>query len=295
MHLPSLRLLLRASLNGISQIFLQQHQGCGLLILVAVGLQDCVLLAGALVGLLSGTTAALLGGYSRDDIETGLYGYNPALLGLLIALTLGLSPLALLLMVLTGSLSSLLQRRLLERMRQRGSLPGFTLAFVLLGWLTLGLCGLLDTMVEARLPERYMEGWGALGGILRGLGQVQFLEAPIAGLCVLTALLLADRHAALWALCGSAVGLFVTLLTGAPESTALAGLAGYNPALAALALSQVHRSAVAPALGIAVAILMKLAFERLGVPPLTMPFILACWLVAFGTHRYERQFEPQQA
>lgn len=282
---PFVSSLLRSSLNGISQIFLQSHRGCGLLILVAIGLQDRILLAGALFGLLSGTFTAWLRGYSRADIETGLYGYNAALLGLLVALTLGLSPLALLLIVLTAALSILLQYRLLKRMRERCSLPGFTLAFVLFGWLALALCGVLDAVVEARLPEPDLNDWGTLGGVMSGVGQVLFLEDPIAGLCVLVALLLADRHAALWTLCGSTVGLYVALLTGAPESSALAGLAGYNPALAALALSQVHRSALAPALGIALAIIGKLMFDRLGIPPLTMPFILACWAVALVTRR----------
>jgi urea transporter len=282
---PFVSSLLRSSLTGISQIFLQSHRGCGLLILVAIGLQDRILLAGALLGLLSGTFTAWLRGYSRADIETGLYGYNAALLGLLVALTLGLSPLALLLIVLTAALSTLLQYRLLKRMRERGSLPGFTLAFVLFGWLALALCGVLDAVVEARLPEPDLNDWGTLGGVMSGVGQVLFMEDPIAGLCVLIALLLADRHAALWTLCGSTVGLYVALLTGAPESSALAGLAGYNPALAALALSQVHRSALAPALGIALAIIGKLMFDRLGIPPLTMPFILACWAVALVTRR----------
>lgn len=286
--------LLRSSFNGISQIFLQRHQGCGLLILIAIGIHDRTLLAGALLGLLGGTLTAWLRRYSHADIETGLYGYNAVLLGLLITLLLGLSPVACLLILLTSALSSVLQQHLLWRMRERGSLPGFTLAFVLLGWLALGLCGVLDSVIEARVPEHRLDGWGAIGGMLRGVGQVMFLADPIAGLCLLAALLLADRRAALWTLCGSAIGIYTALTAGAAETQALAGLAGYNPALAALALSQVHRSAVAPALGIALAIIARLAFEHAGVPPLTMPFILACWAVGVGTRQYQRRLELQR-
>lgn len=273
---------LRATLNGASQILLQTHPGCGLLVLVAIGLQDRALLAGALVGLLAGTGFAWFCSYPRRDIETGLYGYNAALLGLLITLVLGGAPLAWPLILVASMLCVPLQRRLLERMRRQGRLPGFTLPFVLLGWLTLGLCGVLGGLIEARLPEPEIGGWGALGGMLRGIGQVLFLSAPAAGLCLLVALCWADRNAALWALCGSAIGIYAALLSGAAESQALAGLAGYNPALAAVALSQVHRSALFPALGIALAIAARLAFEQLGIAPLTMPFILACWAVAFG-------------
>lgn len=280
-------------LNGISQIFLQRHLGCGLLILFAVGLHDRALLAGALLGLLSGTFTAWRLGYPRDDIETGLYGYNAALLGLLVTLMLGLAPLTCLLVIVAGALSSPLQHHLLRRMRERRGLPGFTLSFVLLGWLAMGVLGVLEGVVEARMSEHQLDGWGALGGMMRGVGQVLFLADPLAGLCLFAALLLADRRAAVWTLCGSAVGIYMALLSGASESTALAGLAGYNPALAALALSQIHRSALAPALGIALAIIGRLAFEQIGIPPLTMPFILACWAVTLGKRQYQRRGELQ--
>ena len=290
---PGFSLLLRSMLNGISQIFLQRHLGCGLLILFAIGLHDGALLAGALLGQLSGMFVAWRLGYPHDDIETGLYGYNAALLGLLVTLMLGLAPLACLLVIVAGALSSPLQHHLLRRMRQRRSLPGFTLPFVLLGWLAMGGFGVLEGVVEARMPEHQLDGWGALGGMMRGVGQVLFLADPVAGLCLFGALLLADRRAAVWTLCGSAVGIYTALLAGASEPTALAGLAGYNPALAALALSQVHRSALVPALGIGLAIVFRLFFDQLGLPPLTMPFILACWAVTLGWRQYQRRDDLQ--
>ena len=278
--------LSRATLNGASQVFLQEHQGCGLLILVAIGLHDPGLLAGALLGLLAGTITAWRCGCLRRDIEAGLYGYNAALLGLLIALMLGVTAQAALLVMFSSALSVPLQRWLLGRMRERASLPGYTLVFVLMGWVVLMLCGLLGDVVAARTAEPRLDGWGALGGILQGVGQVLFLPDPAAGLCLLVALLLANRRAGLWTLCGSAVGIYVALLTGDSASRALAGLAGYNPALAALALSQIHRSALKPALGISLAIIFWVLFNQLDVPPLTMPFILACWAVALGDGLY---------
>lgn len=274
-------------LTGPGQIFLQSHRGCGLLVLVAVGLHDPALLAGALLGQLSASLTAWHLGFDRRDIETGLYGYNGALLGLLVTLTMGLSLPAGVLITALGALSSLLQQPLLSRMREAEALPGFTLAFVLLGWLAIALCNGAEPVVDTRLREMAPDGWGALGGMLRGLGQILFLTDPVSGLCLFGALLLADRRAALWALCGSATGLYVTLMMGQSEIRAMAGLAGFNPALAALAMSQVHRSAAMPALGIVLAIGVTLAFERLALPPLTMPFILACWTVTLGHRQYQ--------
>jgi urea transporter len=72
-------------------------------------------------------------------------------------------------------------------------------------------------------------------------------------------------------------------------------LAGYNPALAALALSQIHRSALMPALGIALAIGSKLVFDQLGLPALTMPFMLSCWTVALGVRLAQHRLDIRLA
>ena len=274
------RYLLCSTLNGFSQILLQSHKGCGLMILLAIGFHDQRLLCGSLLGVLAGTAAAWSCGYGRGDIDTWLYGYNAALLGLLITRLLGFSPPAILLIAALAALSSPVQHHLLKQMREHRGLPGFTLPFVLFGWLVMALYGLIEGTDLPSLPEHSLDGWGAISGMLRGVAQVMLLSDPLAGLCLFAALLVADRRAALWTLCGSAVGIFVALTAGGSDMQALEGLAGYNPALAALALSQVHRSPLAPAVGIALAITGGLVFEQLGIPPLTMPFILTCWTVA---------------
>ena len=71
---------------------------------------------------------------------------------------------------------------------------------------------------------------------------------------------------------------------------ALSGLAGYNPALAALALSQQPRRPWLPMAGIIVTLLITPGFIALGLAPLTAPFILGCWLV----HASVRILRPAQ-
>lgn len=272
-----------AVLNGFSQISLQAHPGCGLLILLAIAFHAPALLAGAVVGALVGTISAVALGYRQSDIDIGLYGYNAALLGLLFVLLLGLSVLTLGLIAFGSVIATLLQVRLMAAMRERNWLPGFTLPFVLFGWLALGLAGALDLVTPARLDAPLiLDGPGLLLAVASGIGQVIFLSHPLAGLLLLVAVWLADRRAAGWMLCGSVSGLALVLMAGGSEQQVLAGLAGYNPALAALAVSQVHRSWVAPLLAIIAAVLLRAGFDRLGLPPLTMPFIMACWLVALG-------------
>jgi urea transporter len=272
---------LRALLCGFAQIFLQQHPGCGLLVLTAILVGAPDLLAGALLGGLVSTQVAQRRGYPPADIAIGLYGYNGILLGLLLSLKLPRTPLLPLLIIASAALSSLLLAAWMRRMRQHGWLPAFTFPFVL-ARLDLPPAG---PTAQAAATLNFME---LLLGVLRGLGQVIFLDSPLAGLCLLIGLRLADGRAALWALLGSSGGLALTMLNGWPSDAALAGLYGYNASLAAIALAQVHRCPLVPALGIFLALLLQPGFSALGLPALTMPFILACWLVGASAQSWQQ-------
>ncbi|SDH87362.1 urea transporter [Pseudomonas benzenivorans] len=271
----------RVLLNGFSQIFLQSHPGCGLLVLLAIAIGAPELLGGALLGGLSSMLTAQRRGYAKADIEIGLYGYNGILLGLLLSLKFTWSPLLPLLIIASAGLSSLLLAPWMRRLRERQWLPAFTFPFVVLGWLLLALAAPLQLhpQAEGGGGVQQLDALASLAAVARGLGQVIFLDQPLAGLCLWFGLLLADRRAALWALLGSAGGLALALQQGWAQHSALAGLYGYNASLAAIALSQVHRRPWLPALGIVLALLLQPGFAALGLPALTMPFILACWLI----------------
>jgi urea transporter len=281
---PSSRRGFIGLLSGFSQILLQSHPGCGLLVLLAIAAGAPALLGGALLGGLSSMLTAQRRGYPQADIDIGLYGYNGILLGMLVSITFAWSPTLPLLIIVTGGLSSLLLAPWMQRLRERHWLPAFTFPFVALSWLMLALAAPLQLQVQpSPLPLLSDLDWlNVVAAPLRGLGQVIFLDQPLAGLCLLSGLLLADRRAALWALLGSASGLSLALYLGWPQHGALAGLYGYNAALAGIALSQVHRRPWAPLLGILLALLVQPGFTVLGLPALTMPFILACWLINAG-------------
>ncbi|MCY1550189.1 urea transporter [compost metagenome] len=150
-----------------------------------------------------------------------------------------------------------------------------------MSWLLLWLAPSLQLVLhnDPATAAYSLDWFSGLLALLRGLGQVIFLDKPLVGLCLWLGLLLADRRAAYWALLGSAAGLSLALQQGWDQHSALAGLYGYNATLAAIALSQVHRQPWAPLLGIGLALLLQQGFTALGLAPLTMPFILACWLI----------------
>lgn len=289
------RTLSQALLNGCSQIFLQRSPACGALVLLALLLTSPQLLGHALLGGLASLLVALRRGYPGAETEAGLYGYNGTLLGLLLGAHFAWSPLLPLLALTTAGLSSLLLHHLLKLARRSGGLPAYTLPFVLLGWLLLALDGPLE-LERSIAPATALQAdsAGLAAAVLRGIAQVLFLDDPLAGACLLLGLLLADWRAAAWAAGASLAGLALALFQGWPQDSALLGLYGYNAVLAALALGQSHRWPWAPLTGILLTLLLQPCFPALGTPPLTAPFILACWLVLASSRSARQPVPPPQ-
>lgn len=272
MHNPTCPDWAEALLNGFSQIFLQRQPLCGALCLLAILIGAPALFGGALLGGVAGLLTAQRRGYPKVERQAGLYSYNGVLLGLLISQHFAWSALLPPLILAFGGVSAMLTRHWLKHANQPNDLPAYTAPFVGLGWLLTG------TLPESTLAMTEPDTLTVLTAPFTGLAQIMLLDHPLAGALIVLGLLLSDRRAALWALIGAISGVLVALLMG-ETSGALLGLHSYNPALAALALSQVRRQPWLPLLGILLAIILTPGFAALHLPALTAPFILACWLV----------------
>ena len=274
-----------ALLNGFSQVFLQRHPLCGLLCLLAILFGAPALLGGALLGGVAGLLTAQQRGYAKADRQAGLFSYNGVLLGLLLNLYFPWSALLPPLIIACGGVSAIITQHWLKRSRAHQCLPAYTAPFVGLSWLLLMVAAPLAPLAT---PVAEPTPLNLLSAIGQGLGQVMFMQQPLAGVLIAIGLFLANRRAAAWALFGSAAGLGMSLLQH-EQSTALLGLGGYNGALVAIALSQQPRQpSWLPLPGILLALLLTPGFARLGLEPLTAPFILACWLMLAATRVMRR-------
>ncbi|KMT53097.1 urea transporter [Pseudomonas fildesensis] len=272
MHNPSCPDWAEALLNGFSQIFLQRQPLCGLLCLLAILIGAPALLGGALLGGVAGLLTAQRRGYPKAERQAGLYSYNGVLLGVLISQHFAWSALLPPLILACGGLSAILTRQWLKHATQPDDLPAYTAPFVGLGWLLMG------SVPESTFTLSEPDTLALLTAPFTGLAQIMLLDQPLAGALIALGLWLANRRAALWALGGAITGVLVALLLDETAS-ALLGLHSYNPALAALALSQARRQPWLPLFGMLLAIILTPGFAALHLPALTAPFILACWLV----------------
>jgi urea transporter len=262
-----------ALLNGFSQIFLQRHPLCGLLCLLAILFTAPTLLGGALLGGVAGLLTAQRRGYAKADRQAGLFSYNGVLLGLLLSLYFPWSALLPPLIIAAGGLSAMVTQQWLKRVRISQYLPAYTTPFVGLGWLLLCFATPSTTAHVIEINTLNM-----LAAPLKGLGQVMFLGHPLAGAMIAMGLLIADRRAFCWGLLASVAGMGWSMLNH-DFYTALIGLGGYNAVLAALAFSSQRQKPWLPLIGIASALLLTPVFAAIGLPTLTAPFILSCWLI----------------
>lgn len=120
--------------------------------------------------------------------------------------------------------------------------------------------------------------------VLRGVGQVVFLNNAYSGLLCLLAIALVAPAQAAGALAGTAVATAVGMALRADRDALRGGIYGYNGCLVALALPQFLGGGVLVwalamgAAGLSSALLFALRGRMAGLPPLTAPFVLCTWL-----------------
>lgn len=128
--------------------------------------------------------------------------------------------------------------------------------------------------------------------MFNGIAQVFFQGNVLTGMLFAAGLLVASRRAFVAALAGSLAGLLVAWGMGAAEPAIRAGAFGFNSVLAAIALAGVFlapgRTTIAYVLLAAVATPFVVAaaaaaLEPLGLPALTLPFVLVTWAFLFAS------------
>jgi len=238
-------------------------------------------------------------------VNAGLFGYNGALVGASFSFFLPLqdavgqflvpSPSLVAAAVLGGAASS----AACVSIGRSVTIPQFTLSFNLIALSVFasarpllkaaGESGELATEASGLVSPTMME-W--VLAPLTGVSQITFVDSPLAGLAVLSAMLVgngirtrgdlsAGAVSAAAALTGSAVGALTAFCIGEDPEAIVSGLHGYNAALTSLAVAtffkpNAHSAALAvggaAATSVMAAGVMTAWGASLGIPALTVPF-----------------------
>jgi len=294
-------------LRGLGQVMFQNNSFTGLLFLAGIAWNSLLLAIGALFGTVIATLTALALGADRTAVRTGLFGFNGALTAIALLFFLEAEALTWACIILASACSTILMAAMMAAFRN-WNLPALTAPFVfttlvfLLAAVQFGGLHPTDQLPMAGLPNlTSIEGVVTLTtfgkGVLNGIAQVFFQENPVTGLCFLAGLVVASRLACLAALIGSLAGLLVSWGMDAAEPALRAGVFGFNSVLTGIALASVFLKPGTPSLVYAllgaivtpfVAAACAAALLPLGLPAMTLPFVLTTWVFLFAS----REFRP---
>ncbi|WP_321961272.1 urea transporter [Paraburkholderia sp. J7] len=272
---------LRALLRSLGQIVLQANSGTGACLLAALALTDWRLALAALLGAAAANVCAVVAGHAQPAIHDGLAGYNGALAALAAFTFVGDAGTAAALALIAGGASAWIAGPL-NRWLARASLGLYSVPCLIATWIWLPLHPGSEPVATASAVAPLAPHGSPLeaaahaaAGVLSGLAQTTFATGAVAGLCVLAGLAWSSRRAAVYALGGAALASALELACGVSPDAFGAGLAGFNGALAALAVCTLGTRAAFCATMLAAA--LHLAAVRCGLPALTAPFVLASW------------------
>jgi urea transporter len=265
-------------LRGISQVILQKNALSGALFLFGVAVNSITMAIGVLVGVISSTIFAHIKHYPVNDIEEGLFGYNGALIGVVIFSLYAPSSITVFLIIAGSALTVLIMRLMMIHF----PLPAYTAPYILVIWVIWAMAPALNLEPAITSMSEKISTWG----IFEGIGQIIFQNNAITGACFLLGIFLSNKLHALW---GIISGLFATLLAellSLSTTLILAGIFGYNASLCAIALTSRSKQWLAPLVGSALTVPIAMAFINAGIIVLTAPFVLSSWSILLLKKRF---------
>lgn len=291
-----------AVLRGCSQVMFQSNPLTGLLFFIAIFVSAWEeALPQVAFGCLLGTAAATLSAAwlvdDRPALRSGLYGYNGCLVGAALPTFLLPSP-WLWIGVIFSSTVSVIVTVGLNRLLRTWKIAALTAPFVLTTWTVLLASYPFSHLRHVRLPAAAMPADGAvfnahpgvadvLSGALHGISQVFLCGSVAGGLLLLLGLAVSSPRAMLLGFFGALLAVGAALAIGADPQAVFAGKYAFSAVLTAVALGSVfnppgRRVLIYTLIGVIFTVLVQGAFNTLlaplGMPSLTMPFVMASWL-----------------
>ncbi len=264
--------------RGLGQVMFQNNAVSGLLMLVGIACNSWLLALLALLGNFVGTVTAFFSGYSKEDIEDGLYGFNGTLVGIAVGVFMEPGVASLLLLVAGSMLSTWIARVF----AYQKLLSGFTAPFILAVWLLQAICrGWFPSLLSSSvMPEETAADWFRVFSL--NIGQVMFQGGSVlSGLFFLAGILLNSRVHALYTVWGALLPLGMVWMVGSDYAAFNAGLLGYNAVLCAIALGDRSWAGAAWAtLSVTLSVLLQVWGMSLGMTTLTAPFVVSVWIVS---------------
>ena len=290
------------TLRGCSQVMFQSNPLTGLLFFAAIFVGAFAEGNPAVAyGSVLGTVAATLTGMHLKDHKSwkaGLFGYNGCLVGVALPTFLEVTPTVWLCIILGGVVSVIVTICIADILKT-WKVAALTAPFVLVTWTMLlasyafgGLTS--NTLPVPNLPHdlvahnsNLLDGIDLFHATFYGVSEVFLISTVVGSLLFLAGLAVSSLWAAVFALCGSLLAVLVATLLQAEHSSINNGLYAFSAVLTAIALGSTFnkpswRVLIYTLIGVVFTVFVQGALNTVlgpvGIPTLTMPFVLASWL-----------------
>lgn len=294
-------------LRGIGQVMLQDSAYAGVLFLIGIFCNSVLFGIAVAIGATVSTATAILLDADRTQVRAGMYGFNGALVAVALLYFLRPDALTWICVIFASGISSIAMAAM-QTLLKTWRVPVLTAPFVftsLCFFLAIARFGRLHSthlLPTAGLPasasvEGVVDASTVVQGLFNGIAQVFFQGNVLTGVIFVAGLLVSSRVACAAALSGSLTGLLVAWGMGAAETAIRSGAFGFNSVLTAIALGSVFLAPTSGSLAYgAIAVVatsfvyaaLSAALEPLGMPALTLPFVLVVWCFIMASPAFFR-------
>lgn len=280
---------LKSVFNGIGQIMLQENSFTGFFFLLALCVANWQY---GLALLLATTTATIFAFFlteKKPAVESGLYGFSAALVGVALIVLFKSTFLTWLFIVLGALLAAFLQHFAMKR-----SISIFTLPFIVVTWLCFVILskGFLVPSSDLHPLQLNLPVGQWMEIVLNGIGQVIFQGGLIGGALFLIGLVFSNLNSALLAVTSALMGGVIAIFMHFPIDDIKMGLFGFNVVLTAIALQpKVKSDWMWLVLGLGLTLLLHFYFYQSQLLSFlggyfTLPFVLATMTMIFLKKRW---------
>lgn len=292
------------TLRGYAQVMFQNNPLTGLLFLVAIflgGYFENLPVVGfaSLFATALATLTAYVSKIDLSSLRAGLYGYNACLVGVALPTFLENTPMLWFSLVLASIVSVITMISLTDFLKN-WKVAALTAPFVLVTWTILlasysffSIKGM--ALPKPELPDQYVANAAQsinyiqqfTPDVFRGISEVFLFSNIIIGIIFIVGLAVNSIWAAIFAVIGSLLAYATASLLGANFISVHTGLYSFSAVLTAIALGATFnkptlRVGIYTMIGVIFTVFVQgaldVALMPIGIPTLTMPFVLVTWL-----------------
>lgn len=219
------------TLKGIGQIMLQENRWTGLLFIIGLFIGSWQYAAAAILAAAAGTAAAKLLKYNQLEIDAGLYGFSPALVGVVLVFLFDDILIIWFLVIAGGILAAMIQHFFITK-----KIPAYTFPFILVAWAFIFLIRQYTEIPPSELLQIKFEPkqLDVFLAPTNGFGEVIFQASVLSGVIFFIAVFINSPVAALYGLAASLLGAVLSVVNGQPLEQINLGLFGFNAVLTAI-------------------------------------------------------------